>query len=146
MSRQQQIVLGIIGGSGLHTLDALQHARTFSATTPFGEPSSEIMEGTLHGVRILFLARHGVGHRLAPHRINYRANIFALKQLGAQLLLSVSAVGSLRETIQPGDMLVVDQYIDRTRQRPNTFFDEPGLVAHVSLQEPVDAALSRALA
>ncbi|HEX4354103.1 MAG TPA: S-methyl-5'-thioadenosine phosphorylase, partial [Polyangiales bacterium] len=112
---------------------------------PFGQPSDAIVRGRLGGVTLLFLPRHGRGHRIAPHRINYRANIFALKALGAQQILSVSAVGSLREEIEPGHMVLVDQFIDRTRQRASTFFDDSGVVAHVGLAEPTDAALREAL-
>jgi 5'-methylthioadenosine phosphorylase len=102
------------------------------------------VRGKLGGATLLFLPRHGRGHRHAPHRINYRANVFALKTLGAGQLLSISAVGSLRENIAPGHFVLVDQFIDRTRARPNTFFDDFDMVAHVSFGEPVDAALLQA--
>ena len=114
--------LGIIGGSGLCELEGLTHVESVKQTTPFGAPSDAIVRGQLGDVTMLFLPRHGRGHRIPPHRINYRANVFALKALGAQQLVSVSAVGSLREEIQPGDMVLVDQFIDRTRQRASTFF------------------------
>ena len=138
-------ILGIIGGSGLYELDGLRNVEELRVTTPFGAPSDAVIRGQLGDVTMLFLPRHGRGHRLPPHRINYRANIFALKVLGAEQLVSVSAVGSLREEIQPGHMVLVDQFIDRTRQRASTFFDDAGVVAHVGLADPTDAALSQAL-
>jgi 5'-methylthioadenosine phosphorylase len=137
--------LGIIGGSGLYELDGLTQVEAVKQATPFGAPSDAIMRGRLGDVTLLFLPRHGRGHRIPPHRINYRANVFALKALGAQQLVSVSAVGSLREEIKPGDMVVVDQFIDRTRQRASTFFDDCGVVAHVGFADPTDAALREAL-
>jgi 5'-methylthioadenosine phosphorylase len=141
--------LAIIGGSGLYELPGLRNVEELRVTTPFGSPSDAIIRGRMSGqkgeVTLLFLPRHGRGHRLPPHRINYRANVFALKELGAQQLVSVSAVGSLREDIQPGHMVLVDQFIDRTRQRASTFFDESGVVAHVGFAEPTDPALSQAL-
>jgi 5'-methylthioadenosine phosphorylase len=137
--------LGIIGGSGLYELDGLRNVEELRVTTPFGAPSDAVIRGQLGDVTMLFLPRHGRGHRLPPHRINYRANVFALKVLGAEQLVSVSAVGSLREEIQPGHMVLVDQFIDRTRQRASTFFDDAGVVAHVGLADPTDAALSQAL-
>jgi 5'-methylthioadenosine phosphorylase len=139
-----QQTLGIIGGSGLYELEGLQAVEELRVTTPFGEPSDAIVRGRLGEVTLLFLPRHGRGHRLAPHRINYRANVFALKQLGAQQLFSVSAVGSLKENIHPGDFVLVDQFIDRTRARASTFFDDFGLVAHVGFGHPVDQALLQA--
>jgi 5'-methylthioadenosine phosphorylase len=137
--------LGIIGGSGLYEMAGLTSVEEVSPSTPFGAPSDAILRGQLGTTTLLFLPRHGRGHRIAPHRINYRANVFALKALGAQQLLSVSAVGSLKEEIQPGDMVVVDQFIDRTRARASTFFEDHGLVAHVGLADPTDAALSAAV-
>lgn len=138
--------IGIIGGSGLYDLEGLSQVEEITDATPFGEASDAIVRGRLGDVTLLFLPRHGRGHRVPPHRINYRANLFALKQAGAEQVLSVSAVGSLREHIHPGDMVVVDQFIDRTRGRRSTFFDDRGLVAHVSMADPVDAALAAALA
>jgi 5'-methylthioadenosine phosphorylase len=114
-------------------------------STPFGDPSDAIVRGQIDGATLLFLPRHGRGHRYAPHRINYRANLFALKKLGAQQIISVSAVGSLRESLKPGHIVVVDQYIDRTRSRPSSFFEDHGIVAHVEFAEPVDRALANAL-
>ena len=137
--------LGVIGGSGLYELDGLTNVEAVQITTPFGAPSDRVVRGTLGSVTLLFLPRHGRGHRIPPHRINYRANVFALKALGAQQLVSVSAVGSLREEIHPGDMVLVDQFIDRTRQRASTFFDDCGVVAHVGFGDPTDAALREAL-
>jgi 5'-methylthioadenosine phosphorylase len=137
--------LGIIGGSGLYQLEGLTNVEELRVTTPFGAPSDAIIRGRMGELSLLFLPRHGRGHRIPPHRINYRANVFALKALGAEQLVSVSAVGSLREDIHPGDMVVVDQFIDRTRQRTSTFFEDSGLVAHVGFGQPTDAALSGAL-
>jgi 5'-methylthioadenosine phosphorylase len=138
--------LGIIGGSGLYEMAGLEGVEEVQVETPFGAPSDAIVRGRLGDVTLLFLPRHGRGHRIPPHRINYRANLFALKKLGAQQVLSVSAVGSLREDIHPGDMVLVDQFIDRTRARASTFFDEHGVVAHVGFADPTDAALREALA
>ncbi len=138
--------LGVIGGSGLYELEGLSNVEEVQVSTPFGAPSDAIIRGKLGDTTLLFLPRHGRGHRINPHRINYRANIFALKQLGADQLLSVSAVGSLREHLHPGELVVVDQFIDRTRDRASTFFEDFGLVAHVGFGDPVDAALSQATA
>jgi len=137
-------VLGILGGSGLYELEDLAGVERVEVETPFGAPSDAIVRGTLGDVTLLFLPRHGRGHRYAPHRINYRANVFALKQLGAGQLLSISAVGSLRQSIQPGDFVLVDQFIDRTRNRASTFFDDFDMVAHVAFGDPVDQALLQA--
>jgi 5'-methylthioadenosine phosphorylase len=137
-------VLGIIGGSGLYELEELTQVERIEVDTPFGSPSAAVVRGRLGAVTLLFLPRHGLGHRHAPHRINYRANVFALKQLGAEQLLSVSAVGSLRPSIRPGDFVLVDQFIDRTRNRASTFFDDFDLVAHVGFGDPVDGALLQA--
>ena len=138
--------LGIIGGSGLYELEGLTDVEEIAMTTPFGTPSDPIVAGTLVETRLLFLPRHGRGHRLPPHRINYRANVLALKMSGAEQILSVSAVGSMREDIHPGDMIVVDQFIDRTRNRVDTFFADDGVVAHVEFAHPIDARLADALA
>jgi 5'-methylthioadenosine phosphorylase len=138
--------LGIIGGSGLYELEGLTQVEEVKVETPFGAPSDAVIRGRLGDVTLLFLPRHGRGHRLAPHRINYRANVFALKQLGAQQVLSVSAVGSLKETIHPGDFVLVDQFVDRTRARASTFFDDFAMVAHVGFGDPVDRALLDATA
>ncbi|MGB5812960.1 MAG: S-methyl-5'-thioadenosine phosphorylase [Polyangiales bacterium] len=138
--------LGVIGGSGLYALDGLTDVTELTMTTPFGEPSDAIVSGVLGETRLLFLPRHGRGHAIPPHRINYRANVLALKMAGAEQILSVSAVGSMREDIHPGDMVVVDQFIDRTRHRIDTFFDDDGVVAHVGFAEPIDSQLATALA
>lgn len=137
--------VGVIGGSGLYALEGLEGVEEHAVETTFGSPSDAVISGTLGDTRLLFLPRHGRGHRIPPHQINYRANLLALKQLGAEQIISVSAVGSMKETIQPGDMVIVDQFIDRTRSRPSTFFEDVGVVAHVEFAEPVDAALAEAL-
>lgn len=135
--------LAIIGGSGIYSMPELASARELQVETPYGPPSDVIVEAELSGVRVLFLPRHGRGHRLAPHAINYRANLCALKLLGAKQVVSLSAVGSLREDIAPGHVVVVDQYIDLTKRRVGTFFDED-VVAHVAFADPVCRALSEA--
>ena len=142
---EAQRTLGIIGGSGLYELDELIDVEEMEMTTPFGAPSDTIVAGTVGETRLLFLPRHGRGHRLAPHRVNYRANVLALKMAGAEQILSVSAVGSMKEDIHPGEMVVVDQFIDRTRHRIDTFFDDDGVVAHVEFAEPIDTQLASSL-
>ncbi len=137
--------LGIIGGSGLYELEQLTDVEDIELDTPFGKPSDMIVSGRIDRTRLLFLPRHGKGHRFAPHRVNYRANVLALKMAGAEQILSVSAVGSMRSNIHPGDMVIVDQFIDRTRHRIDTFFEDDGVVAHVEFAEPVDAQLAAAL-
>ena len=129
-------ILGVIGGSGIYDIEGLQNKDWVSIDTPYGRPSDELLMGKLNGVEIIFLPRHGRGHKIPPSEINYRANIFALKSLGATDILSVSAVGSLKEELSPGTFLIVDQFIDRTFARKKTFF-ESGLVAHVSMAHPV---------
>jgi 5'-methylthioadenosine phosphorylase len=133
--------IGVLGGSGLYEMPGLQDVREQLVSTPFGDPSDAIVMGTLGETRFYFLPRHGRGHRLAPHRVNYRANVYALKSLGAQQLVGISAVGSLQDHLHPGDLVVIDQFIDRTRGRVSTFFDED-VVAHVSMALPTDPALS----
>lgn len=145
LSRAAVRTIGVIGGSGLYAIDGLENVEKHRVETTFGEPSDEVVSGMLDDTRLLFLPRHGVGHRFAPHQINYRANLLALKQLGAEMVISVSAVGSMKEKIEPGDMVVVDQFIDRTRSRPSTYFEDLGVVAHVEFAQPVDAALADAL-
>ncbi|HET6415307.1 MAG TPA: S-methyl-5'-thioadenosine phosphorylase [Polyangiales bacterium] len=137
--------LGVIGGSGLYQLESLTDVEELDVTTPFGDPSDTLMTGTIGATRLLFLPRHGRNHRIPPHRVNYRANVMALKIAGAEQILSVSAVGSMKENIHPGDMVIVDQFIDRTRHRLDTFFDDDGVVAHVAFAEPIDFALASAL-
>jgi len=133
--------IGVIGGSGLYELDGLKNRRWTEVETPWGAPTDSILTGELHGVELAFLPRHGRGHTVPPGDLNSRANIAALKQLGCTDLVSISAVGSLRETLPPGTFVVVDQYIDRTVARPSSFFG-PGVVAHVSLADPVCPRLS----
>ena len=115
-------VVGIVGGSGLYALDGLEDVKEHRVSTPFGDPSDVLVEGRLAGARLVFLPRHGKGHRLLPSEVPYRANVWALKSLGCDWLVSVSAVGSLREDIVPGHAIVVDQYVDRTYLRQPTFF------------------------
>jgi 5'-methylthioadenosine phosphorylase len=138
-------VLAVIGGSGLYALDGIEHAEELSVDTPYGPPSDRIVRGTLRGTTMLFVPRHGRGHSIPPSSINYRANICAVKKLGATHVVSVSAVGSMKEEIRPGDLVVVDQFIDLTRRRISTFFDE-GVAAHVSMADPVCPLLARATA
>jgi 5'-methylthioadenosine phosphorylase len=137
--------IAIIGGSGLYSIAGLSEAKEVRVKTPFGDPSDAIVTGLLEGKRVAFLARHGRGHRFPPGEINYRANIYALKLLGADRIISVSAVGSLREELAPGDFLVADQFVDRTRHRVSTFFGA-GLVAHVSFDKPTCPEVSGVLA
>jgi 5'-methylthioadenosine phosphorylase len=136
-----KVPVGVIGGSGLYGVKDLQLVDEVSLTTPFGEPSDAVLIGRWNGVAVAFLPRHGRGHRLMPSRINTRANIFALKTLGVEWLISVSAVGSMREAIAPGELVIPDQFFDRTVARPSTFFQD-GIVAHISFAEPVCAELS----
>jgi 5'-methylthioadenosine phosphorylase len=139
-------MLAIVGGSGLYELEGLAIERRIDEPTPFGPASGEVSLGTLHGQRLLFLPRHGKGHRLLPHEINYRANVFALKRAGATQLLSVSAVGSLAHRLAPGDLSMPEQYFDWTRgTRERTFFGG-GVAAHVSTAKPVSARLVDAAA
>ena len=136
--------IAVIGGSGLYKIDGLTDTEEVKPKTPFGEPSDIIMLGTLDGVRIAFLPRHGKGHRINPTHIPSRANIFALKRLGVEWVVSVSAVGSLREDIRPLDLVVPDQLIDRTKSRVNSFFEE-GLAVHAVFSDPFCPVLSRLL-
>ena len=129
------MTIGVIGGTGLYRIEGLQDAEEAYPDTPFGKPSDAIVTGTLNGVGVAFLPRHGRGHRLMPSEIPYRANVYALKSLGVERVISVSAVGSLREDIRPLDMIVPDQLIDRTVGRPSTFFGD-GLIAHVGMADP----------
>jgi 5'-methylthioadenosine phosphorylase len=134
--RNPRAVLGIIGGSGLYDLSGLSGVRREKVRTPFGDPSDEIVVGRLGDQDVAFLARHGIGHRLMPTEVPYRANLHALKQLGATRVVSVSAVGSMKEAIAPGHLVLPRQYIDRTVARPRTFFGD-GIVAHVAFADPV---------
>ena len=134
-------MLAIIGGTGLYDLPGLTINERIAQPTPFGPPSGDILKGRFHGHEVMFLARHGSGHRLLPHEVNYRANIFALKQAGATMLLGFSAVGSLALEVKPGDLAMPEQYFDWTRgQRERTFFGK-GVAAHVSTAKPVSTAL-----
>src|SRR5271154_2153207 len=136
--------IGIIGGSGLYSMEGLTGTREVRVKTPFGEPSDAFVIGELEGHHVAFLARHGRGHRLSPSEINYRANICALRMLGVERVLSVSAVGSLREEYAPLDFLIPDQFFDRTRSRISTFFGD-GVVAHVGFDRPVCGQLAKSL-
>ena len=136
--------LAVIGGSGLYEIPDLIDIQEHSLLTPFGEPSAPIIEGTLSERRVYFLARHGLGHSISPSEINYRANIFALKSLGVERVISVSACGSLRDDYKPGDLVIPDQIFDFTHKRARSFF-ENGLVAHVSVAEPFCESLSSLL-
>ena len=140
-----QASIGIIGGSGLYTMSGLTGTREVRVKTPFGEPSDALAVGTLEGKRVAFLARHGRGHRILPSEINYRANVYAMKLLGVEQIISVSAVGSLKEDLRPGEFLVPDQFFDRTKNRLSTFFGG-GLVAHVAFAHPTCGQLSGVLA
>ncbi len=129
-------VIGVIGGSGVYQVDGLSHASWRKVETPYGEPSDELLIGELDGVPVAFLPRHGRGHRIPPHEVNYRANVDALKRVGVTDVVSLSAVGSLVEALPPGTFVAVDQFIDRTLDRRKSFFGA-GLVAHVSVAHPV---------
>ena len=137
--------IGIIGGSGLYTMPGLADMREIRVKTPFGEPSDAIVIGSLEGKRVAFLARHGRGHRILPSEINFRANICAMKQLGVERIISASAVGSLQEDLRPGEFLIADQFVDRTKNRVSTFFGG-GLVAHVTFDKPTCGQVSAVLA
>jgi 5'-methylthioadenosine phosphorylase len=137
--------IGVIGGSGLYAMAGLTDARETKVKTPFGDPSDAIVVGTLEGKRVAFLARHGRGHRILPGEINFCANVYAMKLLGVQRIISVSAVGSLKEELKPGEFLVPDQFVDRTKCRISTFFGG-GLVAHVGFGKPTCPQVSTVLA
>jgi 5'-methylthioadenosine phosphorylase len=132
----QQAEIGIIGGSGLYSMPGLTGAHEERVSTPFGDPSDAFVLGELEGRKVAFLARHGRGHRLLPSELNFRANLYAFKKLGVTRILSMSAVGSLKEEHKPGDFVIPDQFIDRTSQRISTFFGD-GIVAHVAFGDPV---------
>lgn len=137
----QEWTIGIIGGSGLYAVDALEDPQWIAVDTPWGKPSDELLIGRLHGAKFVFLPRHGRGHRLSPGGVNYRANIDALKRAGCTDVLAISAIGSLQEELAPGRFVVVDQFVDRTVAREKSFFGN-GMVAHVSMAEPVCPRLS----
>ncbi len=146
-----RIRIGVIGGSGLYQMGALEGAREVRQFTPFGEPSDDYLVGTIGGTPVAFLPRHGRGHRISPTRVNARANIYGFKQLGVEYLISVTACGSLQPQYSPGDIIVPDQIFDRTRLRPLSFFDDPsagteGIVVHVSVADPFCSALSEVVA
>jgi 5'-methylthioadenosine phosphorylase len=141
---QTQADIGIIGGSGLYEMEGLQRVREVNVRTPFGAPSDALLLGTINGIRIAFLARHGRGHRISPSEINYRANIYALKAVGVSAVISVSAVGSMKEQIRPGEVVLPNQFVDLTKRRTSTFFDQ-GIVAHVAFSDPVCPRVSGAL-
>ncbi len=136
--------VGVIGGSGLYDLPGLTEMREVALTTPFGAPSDSYVTGRIGGVPVVFLPRHGRGHRISPSEINFRANIWGMKKLGVARIVSISAVGSMREDVHPGDFVVIDQFFDRTRHRADTFF-ENGVVAHVMFADPVCGDLRRLL-
>ena len=140
----ESIALAIIGGSGLYDLPGLEDMQENHIETPFGKPSAPIITGVLEGKRVAFLARHGQGHQISPSEVNYRANIFALKLLGVQNIVSISACGSLREDYAPGDIVIPDQIFDYTRGRHRTFFGD-GIVAHISVADPFCTRLGNQL-
>jgi 5'-methylthioadenosine phosphorylase len=142
---ERKPVLGVIGGSGLYEMEGLKSVEEIELETPFGEPSSPIIVGELEGKTIAFLARHGRGHYLSPSEVNYRANIFALKTIGVDQVLSISACGSLREDYAPGEIVIPDQLFDNTKLRRRSFFGD-GLVAHISIPEPFCSRLSALVA
>ncbi|HWR63635.1 MAG TPA: S-methyl-5'-thioadenosine phosphorylase [Candidatus Thermoplasmatota archaeon] len=135
------VKIGIIGGSGLYKMGIIDDRQEQSVDTPFGKPSDKITLGTIDGIEIAFLPRHGKSHTLAPHKVNYRANIFAFKELGVEYLISTAAVGSLKKELKPCDFVIADQLIDRSFKRSTTFFDE-GIVAHVGFADPFCNTLS----
>lgn len=139
------MTIGVIGGSGLYEMDGMTDVRTEKISTPFGDPSDEFVIGELDGIEMAFLPRHGKGHRILPSELNFRANIWAMKKLGVDHIISVSAVGSLKEEIEPGHAVIIDQFIDRTRgTRDSTFFGD-GIVAHVAFADPVCSYLAGVL-
>jgi 5'-methylthioadenosine phosphorylase len=144
-AKEAVATIGIIGGSGLYAMPGLKDTREIRVKTPFGEPSDAVVVGTLEGKRVAFLARHGRGHRILPSEINFRANICAMKQLGVERIISASAVGSLQEDLHPGEFLIADQFVDRTKNRVSTFFGG-GLVAHVTFDKPTCGQVSAVIA
>ena len=138
-------VLGVIGGSGFYQMPGLDKVELMELETPYGRPSDPLYQGRVGDIQVVFLARHGRGHRVLPSEINFRANVFAMKLLGVTHLISVSTAGSLKEEIAPGELVVPDQFIDRTFRRPETFFGD-GMVVHVSLADPVCKSLGKDLA
>ncbi len=145
MAAQHPVKIGIIGGSGLYQMEALTEIEEIKVETPFGDPSDALIVGKVDGVPVAFLARHSRGHTLTPSELPFRANIYAMKSLGVEYLISASAVGSLKAEAKPVDMVVPDQFIDRTKNRVSTFFGE-GIVGHISFGDPVCAQLAKVLA
>jgi len=139
-----QAKIGVIGGSGLYDIEGMGEVEEVDIKTPFGKPSDTIVVGKLEGVRVAFLPRHGRGHRILPTEVPNRANIYALKSLGVERIIAINSVGSLKEKFKPGDLLIPDQLIDRTRNRVNTFFGE-GIVAHIPFGEPFCPVLSQVI-
>ncbi len=137
-------IVGVIGGSGLYEMEGLEEVQTLSLKTPFGDPSDSFTTGRLEGVKVVFLPRHGKGHRIQPSSLNFRANIYGMKKLGVQWIIGVSAVGSMKELIRPGDMVIPNQFIDQTKGRPSTFFTD-GIVGHIGFADPVCPVLSQIL-
>jgi len=137
-------IVGVIGGSGLYEMEGLEGVETVSLTTPFGKPSDSFIVGHLEGAKVAFLPRHGKGHRISPSSLNFRANIYGMKMLGVQWIIGVSAVGSMKESIHPGDIVIPDQFIDRTVGRASTFFSD-GIVGHIGFADPVCPVLSQIL-
>lgn len=138
----EDIKIGIIGGSGIYDIEGVENVETVEVDTPYGSPSDKIIVGVLEGVKFAFLPRHGRGHKISPTELNFRANIYALKKLGVEKVLSISAVGSLKEELKPRDFIIPDQLFDRTKNRASTFFGD-GLVAHIGFAEPFCARLSQ---
>ncbi len=138
-------IVGVIGGVGLYAMEGLETIREVEVSTPFGEPSDEFLIGTLEGVKMVFLPRHGKGHRIPPSDLNFRANIYGMKDLGVEWLISVSAVGSMKEKIKPGDIVIPDQFFDRTKGRVSSFFTGD-IVGHINFADPVCPVLSDILA
>ena len=137
-------IVGVIGGSGLYEMEGLEDIQTITLKTPFGEPSDAFIVGRLEGAKVVFLPRHGKGHRIQPSSVNFRANIYGMKMLGTEWIIGVSAAGSMKESIHPGDMVIPNQFIDQTKGRPSTFFSD-GIVGHISFADPVCPVLSRIL-
>ena len=143
-AKTEKVSIGVIGGSGLYEMEGLTNVRNVRVATPFGKPSDDYLIGTLFGRRVAFLPRHGRGHRIMPTDINYQANIYGMKKLGVERIISVSAVGSMKEDIKPGDIVIPDQFYDNTKHRRSTFFGS-GIVAHVGMADPVCDDLSKIL-
>ncbi len=142
MEGAEAIKIGIIGGSGIYDIEGITNVNTLTINTPYGPPSDKIIVGELEGVKFAFLPRHGRGHKISPSELNFRANIYAFKTLGVEKVLSISAVGSLKEELKPRDFVIPDQLFDRTKNRASTFFGE-GIVAHVGFAEPFCPEVSR---